>query len=470
MITRLTIMCSMLLISVAPTLGQQVPTREQALDAMRRAATFFKDQVAVEGGYVWRYSDDLARREGEGKVGLTTVWIQPPATPSVGEAFVTAYELTGDPTCLEAAKQTAHLLVRGQMHSGGWDASIELDPEARRRHAYRIDGKPGKNARLYSSLDDDKTQSALRFLIRYHHATQGQDESAQEAMRFGLDSLIGAQFPNGGWTQVFTGPADADAPVLKAGYRETGEDTHIKAYWFHYTLNDHLVSDVADTLLLAHAKLDDEQALAAARRAGDFLILAQMPEPQPAWAQQYDRDMKPAWARKFEPAAMTGSESQSAIHTMMDLYVATRDEKYLEPILRAIAYLKRSQLADGRLARFYELKTNRPLYFTREYKLTYDDSDLPTHYGFKVSHKLDSLERRYQDLKAGRFPDIAAPEKKPSADTIRRIIDSLDERGAWVEDGTLRYWGKDDPTRRIISPKTFADNLVLLARYAGLQP
>ena len=49
----------------------------------------------------------------------------------------------------------------------------------------------------------------------------------------------------------------------------------------------------------------------------------------------------------------------------------------------ALAYLKKSLLPDGRLARFYELKTNKPLYFTKTYELTYDDSDMPTHYSFK---------------------------------------------------------------------------------------
>jgi hypothetical protein len=55
----------------------------------------------------------------------------------------------------------------------------------------------------------------------------------------------------------------------------------------------------------------------------------------------------------------------------------------LEPVPRAIAYLKRSRLPDGRLARFYELRTNRPLYFTKDYKLTFSDADVPTHYAFK---------------------------------------------------------------------------------------
>ena len=33
----------------------------------------------------------------------------------------------------------------------------------------------------------------------------------------------------------------------------------------------------------------------SAERGGEFLIRAQLPDPQPAWAQQYDRRMHPVW-------------------------------------------------------------------------------------------------------------------------------------------------------------------------------
>ncbi len=64
----------------------------------------------------------------------------------------------------------------------------------------------------------------------------------------------------------------------------------------------------------------------------------------------------------------------------MKISLATKDRKYLQPIPGALAYLRASLLADGRLARYYELKTNRPLYMNRRgktYTLTYDDSNFP---------------------------------------------------------------------------------------------
>ena len=48
------------------------PAREEASAALDRAVAFFRGKVAVQGGYVWRYSADLSKREGEGKVGPTT--------------------------------------------------------------------------------------------------------------------------------------------------------------------------------------------------------------------------------------------------------------------------------------------------------------------------------------------------------------------------------------------------------------
>ena len=71
----------------------------------------------------------------------------------------------------------------------------------------------------------------------------------------------------------------------------------------------------------------------------------------------------------------------------------------MAPIPVAIRYFRKSLRSDGRLARFYELKTNKPLYFTKDYQLTYSDDDMPTHYGFIVSSKLDAIESRYRQLK-----------------------------------------------------------------------
>jgi hypothetical protein len=212
-----------------------------------------------------------------------------------------------------------------------------------------------------------------------------------------------------------------------------------------------------------------------------------MPDPQPAWAQQYDQNMHPAWARVFEPPAVTGGESESAMRILMTLYRETGKRKYVEPIPRAIAYLRRSILppvdrfveARARvkgpvLARFYELRTNRPLYITKGsrvtaaglgsrtvdgYELSYDDSSVITHYGVLVSGAwLDDVEREYQALLAKKPAELRRPDRltglspwmerdRPArsgaelAPKVRQVIDAMDSRGAWVTEGVI---GKAD--------------------------
>jgi len=448
--------------------AQSVSERE-AREALRKATRFFHGSVATHGGYVYQYSHDLKKREGEGKTTVDTVWVQPPGTPTVGEAYTTAWELTGEASCQKAARDAVECLLHGQLQSGGWNASIHFDPKTRKKHAYRTAGGHPKG-RNHTSLDDDKCTAALRCLIRYDRAAKFADKEVHQAVRVALDALLAAQHPSGGWPQVFSAPADKNAPVRKASYPE-GKPTRIKEYWNHLTLNDNNISNTSRTLLLAHEIYKEARLREAAVRAGDFLIRAQMPEPQPGWAQQYDSQMCPAWARKFEPAAITGGESQAAMNTLLDLYEATGERRFLEPLRTALPYYRKSLLPDGRLARFYELKTNRPLYMTRDYKLTYKDDDLPTHYSFKQSSKLDRLEARWKKLlDADWKAPVRQTAKVPSEKEVRRMIDALDERGAWVEEGLLRYHGKGDDTRRIIRSATFAKNLEALARFVAEKP
>jgi hypothetical protein len=184
--------------------------------------------------------------------------------------------------------------------------------------------------------------------------------------------------------------------------------------------------------------------------------------------------MHPTWARRFEPPAITGGESQGIMQVLFRLYTETGDRKFLEPVPRALAYLERSRLPDGRLARFYELKTNKPLYFTRKYELTYEDNDLPTHYAFKIGSRLDSLRRQYEQL-AQLTPEQLAQRREPRADRptvmpaleaeVRSLLAALDERGAWVENGRMRYHGPDNDVRRVINSATFIRNLGTLSRY-----
>ena len=470
----------MLTVSNSSSLAEDRDLPRDAKTALRKAVGFFRNDVAVEGGYLWNYSEDLQAREGEGKTDEFTIWTQPPGTPSVGMAMLKAYWRTGDRFYLDGARETGDALIRTQLRSGGWDSSATFDPDRRRNHAYRVDPPNSKKKlRNTTTLDDDKTQSCVRFLIHLDKTLEFKDAQLHEAVRYALDHLIGAQFPNGAWPQRFSElPSEADNPVLKASYpNEWSRTFPKKQYSIFYTFNDNAIADTIDVMFLAARVYEDAKYAAAAERAGDFILLAQMPEPQPAWAQQYDANMHPAWARKFEPPAVTGGESQGVMRILMTIYRNTGKKKYLKPVPKALEYLKASVLDDGRLVRFYELRTNRPLYFTRDYQLTYSDADMPTHYAFKVSNKLESIEREYRKLVETQKKDfrlkpysIADGPSRVSASLekrARQVVDALDSQGRWVEEGQLKYQGEDNQTRRVIRCKTFITNVGILADYLG---
>lgn len=452
--------------------AQDAPTREQAAAALRRACEFFRTKVSASGGYLWRYSADLKQRAGETPASAATIWVQPPGTPTVGEVFLTAFEATGDEYYLQLAKDAAMALVQGQLRSGGWDYRVEFDPRERARYNYRT-GPENATARNMSTLDDENSQAALSFLMRLDQTLERKDPAIHEAVTYAIDALLAAQYPNGAWPQRFEAPPDpAKFPVKKASYPESWpREWPDQRYYSYYTFNDDTLADMIDTMFLAAEIYGDDRCRAAAEKAGDFILLAQMPEPQPAWAQQYDAEMHPSWARKFEPASVTGGESQGAIRILLRIYAETGKEKYLEPIPRAIAYLEKSRLPDGRLARFNELQTNRPLYFTKDYRLTYSDADMPTHYAFKTSYN----SRLAQDYERARSQPWSKPVKqeprRPSraSETLialtQTAIKELDDEGRWLTQGRITDEGGNPTAGQVIDCRTFIRNVQTLSAF-----
>ncbi len=440
----------------------QVP-RDEVIKAMEKAATFFRSKVAVQGGYVWQVSEDMTRRWGEGEAGPQQIWVQPPGTPAVGMAYLAAHAATGEEFYLDAARGAAEALVAGQLESGGWAHSIDFDPESKNAGRYRS-GKGRAKGRNVSTLDDKTTQSALRFLMHADRALQFKHTAIHEAVEFGRAALLRAQFPHGGFPQGWDGPG-ADLKPQRAQFPdyEWRTEHRIKDYWFLPTLNDDLCTDIIATLQDGAEIYKDEGCRRALTKLGDFLVMAQLPEPQPGWAQQYTPDMRPAWARKFEPSAVSGRESEDAVEALMAIHRYTGDKKYLEPIPPALAWMKRSLLPGGQIARFYELRSNKPLYMTKDYTLTYDDSDVPTHYGWKAKSNVTALEAALAAAKSG---TAQPPRKPPGGDKVRSILRALDSEGRWLSTRKL----KGQPSeQRLIASEDFIKNLETLSRYVAAE-
>lgn len=462
---------SLALAALCPLTVFSAPNPDEIAAAMKRAATYYAGEVAVKGGYVYYYSTDLAKRLGEGPATATEIWVQPPGTPAVGEAYLAAYGATSDSLYLEAALAAGKALVYGQLESGGWRNSIDFDPSGPRIDQYRNGKGKGKN---FSTLDDDISQAALRFLMRLDAATDFADAEIHGAVEYALPRLLAAQFPNGAFPQGWTGPVEARS-VVKATLPEYDWRTEgrIKEYWNEYTLNDGLAGTVADTLIVAHQVYKEAVYLEALKKLGAFLVLAQLPEPQAGWAQQYNGAMQPIWARAFEPPAVSGRESEDAMLALLKIAAASGDNALAVPVVAGVKYLERSLLPDGQLARYYELGTNKPLYMQRAgkgYELTHDDSALPDHYGWKNAAQLGLLKDAYRALLAERPLEEVTGPPAVDAGTVAKIVAALDDKGRWItvhDGGETRLVGqpKFAEGEEYLSSAVFAQNLTILSRY-----
>ncbi len=431
---------------------------EDLLKAMKKAAAYFRSNLSMAGGYATAWPRDLSDSHTENQNGPALISIQPPGTPNVGLAMLEAHLENGDALFLQGAKEAAGALAWCQLASGGWTSEFSFELQHARRYHYRRDIEAGDielgNRSARASLDDNKTQSAIRFLLEFANSDTGKDvASVRQALDFALDGLLAAQAPNGGWPQHFSGPADADLPVIAASFPAEWSRTYPKIdYTVHYTLNDHNLLNVMRLLLEAYEleRENNQRFLDAAKRLGDFLLLAQLPEPQRVWAQQYDFDMHPTWARKFEPPAACSVESFGAMEALHEIWLVTGDDRYIATLSEALEWFKKNQLKDGEWARFYELQTNRALYCEADtYLVTYDDSNLPTHYGFKISGSFGRGLTRFEEQLTQSRDDILAKRERSAPDSEKEWSDRARKLASGARDALKLqkkegYWLKGD--------------------------
>lgn len=466
---------------------------EKVRDTLRKSVAYLQS-ISTDGGYLWVYSPDLTQRAGESIADANHIWMQPPGTPSVGLAYLRAYRATGEHEYLRVAESVAEALRRAQLASGGWHYSADMK-HLEGNHDGLLDYKGQAAARrmerekinpLYtitSVYDDDNTQSVVRFLLACdaaeHEGGNAPNANIHAALLKALEGMLRAQYPNGGWPEQYDGqPRDpAQYPVMRARFPSSwpliwpGDHT----YTHFYTLNDNVPLTCITTLLAAWRQLGDQRYLDAARRGGDFLILAQMPEPQPIWAQQYDFQMEPAWARVFEPPAATSYESGGALQALMALHLETGDTRYLEPIAPAVRWFERSMSSPGVWARLNELKTNRPIYGDLDGTIHYDLATVSpkrrTGYAWHGSFHLPEILADAHDLlRLGRERYRAQQAAKSEMATdrvvaerkVNAVLQGLDAEGRWITDGRFQ---KNAPMEKVISMKVFIANVNVLCDY-----
>ncbi|BDA82960.1 polysaccharide lyase [Aureimonas sp. SA4125] len=459
--------------SVGAGMAQGKPAPSTARETLEKAGAYFRDHLGVGGTYVWKYGVDGNIRRGEGgEVSPTLGWVQPPGTPAVGAAFLRIYDVTGDTQWLDAARIVARALVRTQLLSGGWFQAIETDPERSQRWCYRLEiaagqrCKEGEPDRNKSILDDNNTQSVMNFLMWFDRAAGATEPDVRAAIDYGLKRLMAAQYRNGAFPAAYSEKAPgaeqdvAPRASLPAEWPRVWQKPDSPPY---FITNDNLQRDMGRLFLNAFRTYRNPAYLQTAMKIGDFLVAAQLPAPQQGWAQTYDQSLQPVWGRKFEPPALASSETAGNIEYLVELHEQTSKARYLETAAAAAEWLDSVRLPDGPWARFYELRSDRPLYVDPDYKITYDDQKLPDHYTLRSDFGIPRVFDRLRTSRRGGNPAPTgfwvnradAMDREELAAEAQRLSDQLDGEGRWVDAG----W---------IDGAAFVDGVFVLARLMTL--
>jgi PelA/Pel-15E family pectate lyase len=279
------------------------------------------------------------------------------------------------------ARAMADSVLRYQSSAGAWPKNTDLTvapPSA----AFLADADA-----LTNTIDNDATTLPMRFLALMVRATG--EARYRSAFERGLDYLLAAQYPNGGWPQFFP---------LRQGY------------YSRITYNDNAMVNVLTVLRDAaagqppYAFVDQARrgrAESAVARGIDIILRTQVRQAGTltAWCAQHDEQtLEPAWARNYEPPTLSGHESVGIVRFLMGIEQPTPRivaavqgaADWLKAVAISGLRLEEFTAADGRRdrrvvadptapllwARFYELGTNRPVFTGRDKVIRYALSEI----------------------------------------------------------------------------------------------
>ena len=102
----------------------------------------------------------------------------------------------------DEAKQLADAVLSYQTPTGGWSKHTGYNKGPRQPGMqWTSQNEPGQAAHYVATFDNGSTTEQLYFLANVWHATKREDCKA--AFVKGLNFIFVAQFPNGGWPQVY---------------------------------------------------------------------------------------------------------------------------------------------------------------------------------------------------------------------------------------------------------------------------
>lgn len=276
----------------------------------------------------------------------------------------------------EEAVRIAETVLLAQRDSGGWPKNYD-----RARVLSEEDRKQLLSQKRLSdtTFDNGATHSEVRYLAKVYNATR--DERYKQACLRGVVFMLSAQYGNGGWPQSYP---------------------NARGYSRHITFNDGAMIGVMTALRdiaqgaaaypFVSAKARSQCAQAVAK--GIRCILACQIEndgTKTAWCAQHDeKTLAPRKARSYELASISGAESVGVVQFLMQ--TEELSDEVIGAVEAAAAWFDRSKQEGIKLvrvedaskpngfdyvvvedpkapptwARFYDIKTNQPIFCSRD--------------------------------------------------------------------------------------------------------
>lgn len=316
----------------------------------------------------------------------------------------------------EAARIGDNLLLY-QQTTGGWPKNIDMakklsDSEKKKVEAQKTNVKE-------STIDNRATSTEIIYLSKLYNATG--NSRYKDAVMKGMQYLFDAQYNNGGWPQFY--PRN-------------------KGYYTHITYNDDAMINVMKIMRDASlgkapfAFLPDsvkQKAKTALDKGIDCILKTQYVQngKLTVWCAQHDENtLKPANARAFELASLSGQESDDIVLFLMSL--SKPSQAIVNSVEAAVEWFHNTEIdgykreyfknADGKKdwrlvkcadgeeskplwARFYTLDGNRPFFCDRDGVMKFDVSEIDherrngyswyNSEALKVFKKYDQWSRKY---------------------------------------------------------------------------
>jgi len=287
------------------------------------------------------------------------------------------------------ARRIAGIIVSFQTPSGGWSKNIDVSRHERRlgegfapNNSSPLVGPAGKDElkemrwSYVGTIDNGATVGELRFLAKVISVVpEAEGAGYRAAFSNGVSYLLAAQYPNGGWPQVWP---------LQGGYHDA------------ITYNDDAMVNVLQLLRdIADGRSDFQfapqvlrgQTSNSLQRGIDCVLASQIVVAgrRTVWCQQHDPlTLKPTAARHYEMPSLCSAESAGIVGFLIQL--PEPDTNVVAAVRAAVAWLEKTQIKDvafgnladqGRLlvpdpgggplwSRYYEIESNRPIFGERD--------------------------------------------------------------------------------------------------------